>query len=479
MPVTDQLSDAKRNLLGKYLAGNAAFPRACTILRRHEGALAPLSLSQEELWRREQQAPGIPPLYNECVAVRMRGPLEIPVLERALTEIIQRHEIWRTTFETRAGAPVQVAHAVTPVRLPIADVRSVPAATREGEAIRLMNAETRRPFLLDKEPPLRPILVRMADSEHWLFLIAHLIVLDGPSAYQIFPLELAEVYKAFTTGRAPNLPELPVQCADFACWQRESLDIETGKQVAYWRGQLSSNDSPSQWPIDKPKPSSRGYRGIIRPFELSTDTSQGLRDFSHRENTTLFSTLLAGFAALLHRYSRQERIFLGTLSPSGRKRSEVLNLLGYFLNPVTLKFDFASDPTFDELLIQARKVMAGAIGNDDVPIEHIARQLKPGDSSPSPFFRAAISLQPFTPNLDLGWSVTSMDVDSGGSPWELYLAFIDRPQGMIGRAQFDPDIFDEDSIGQIVKDLDKLLAELTANPQLRFCSNFARPLGTA
>ena len=123
--------------------------------------------------------------------------------------------------------------------------------------------------------------------------------------------------------------------------------------------------------------------------------------------------------------------------------------------------------------------MAEAIGNDDVPIEHIARHLKPGDSSPSPFFRAAISLQPSTPSLDLEWSVTSMDVDSGGSPWELYLAFIDRPQGMIGRAQFDPDVFDEPSIGQIVKDLDRLLAELTTTPQCRVSDNFLRALGTA
>ena len=477
--MTDQLSDAKRSLLGKYCAGNAALPRAGTILRRREGVLSPLSLSQEELWRREQQVPSIPPLYNECVTVRMNGDLEIQALERALTKIIQRHEIWRTTFETRAGAPVQVVHPVSPVRLPVVDMRSIPAAERNDEAIRLMNAETRRPFQLDREPPVRPMLVRMANSEHWLFLIAHLVVLDGRSAYQIFPLELAEFYKALMTGRAPTLPELPIQCADFACWQRESLTAGMQKQLAYWQGQLGAENSSAQWPNDKPRSSSRAYRGVIRPFALLQETSQRLKRFSQRENTTVFSTLLAACAALLHSYSRQQNIFLGTLSPSGRKRSEVLNLLGYFLNPVTLKFDFAIDPTFAELLIQARKVMAEAIGSDDVPIEHIARHLKAGDSSPSPFFRAAISLQPSTPSLDLEWSVTSMDVDSGGSPWELYLAFIDRPQGMIGRAQFDPDVFDEPSIGQIVKDLDRLLAELTATPQCRVSDNFLRALGTA
>lgn len=479
MPVKDQLSDAKRSLLGKYCSGKAALPRVGTILRRREGVLAPLSASQEELWRREQQVPAIPPLYNECVTVRMSGELEIQALERALTEIIQRHEIWRTTFETRAGAPVQVVHPVSPVRLPIGDVRCVTAAEREDEAIRLMNAETRRPFRLDREPPLHPILVRKADSEYWLFLIAHLIVLDGPSAYQIFPTELAEFYKAFATGRSPKLLELPIQSADFACWQRESLHIETEKQLSYWRRQVGAENLLPQWPNDKPRSSSRAYRGVIRPFALSQETGRKLKHFSQQENTTIFSTLLAGFATLVHSYSRQESIFLGTLSPSGRKRSEVLGLLGYFLNPVTLKFSFEGDPTFAELTIQARKIMAEAIGNDDVPIEHVARHLKPDDSSPSPFFRAAISLQPSTPGLDLEWTVTSMDVDSGGSPWELYLAFIDRPQGMIGRAQFDPEVFDEESIRRIVKDLDRLLLELTVTPQRRCSENFARALGTA
>ena len=370
----------------------------------------------------------------------MEGPLKKSYLERAFSEIVRRHEIWRTTFETKAGLPVQVVQQVSPASIPVTDLRGIPSADREAEAIRLVTCETKRPFRLQHEPPLRPMLVRMTDTEHWLFLIAHLIVLDGPSAYQIFPFELSEFYKAFVSGKAPQLPDLAIQCSDFAFWQRESLNPEMERQLAYWRKQLGTFVSGRLWPNNRPRSSSRGYRGVIRPFEFSRDTSKKMKDFSRRENSTVFSVLLAAFAALVHSYSKQENIFLGTLSPSGRKRSEVLNLLGYFLNPVTLKFDFAREPTFTELLMQARTVMSEAIGNDDAPIEHLARQLNPADSSPSPFFRAAISLQPSTPTtLGLDWSVTSMDVDSGGSPWELYLAFIDRPEGMIGRAQFDPE----------------------------------------
>ena len=460
MPQTAQLSDAKRTLLAKYLAGTAATRGVRPIARRPEGALAPLSLSQEELWRHQLQAPSIPPLYNECVTVQMNGPLQISALEQALTEVIRRHEIWRTTFETKAGGPVQVIHPVTPVRMQILDLRDFPEATRYPEMIRLINDEMRQPLYLQQEPPLHPKLARMADSEYCLFLIAHQIVLDGASAYQIFPSELAKLYNALLNHRSPALPELPIQCADFACWQRESLSAELGKQIEYWRKQLRTNVPASPWPNKKAESRTRTYRGAIRPFALSKEISQKVKYFSQRENTTLFSTLLAGFAALLNVYSNQKTIFIGTLSPCGRKRSEVLDLLGYFLNPVALRFDFDGDLSFLELLIQARKVMAEAICNDDVPIEHLAGQLKPEDSSPSPFFRAALSLQPSTPNLDLEWSVTTMDVESGGSPWELYLAFIDGPEGMIGRAQFHPELFNSESIDQLLRDFEILLEKV-------------------
>lgn len=456
MPETAQLSDAKRSLLEKYLAGTAAARGVRPIARRPEGALAPLSLSQEELWLRQLQVPSIP-LYNECVTLQMNGPLQTPALEQALTEIIRRHEIWRTTFETKAGRPVQVVHPVTAVRLQILDLRDLPEATRYPEMIRLMNDEMRQPLHLQQEPPLRPRLVRMAEAEYRLFLIAHQIVLDGASAYQIFPFQLAELYKACLDNRSPALPELPIQCADFASWQRESLSAELGKQIEYWRKQLRTNVPASPWPNKSSESCTRTYRGAIRPFALSKEISQKLKDFSKRENTTLFSTLLAGFAALLNVYTNQATIFVGTLSPCGRKRSEVLDLLGYFLNPVALRFDFDGNPTFLGLLSQGRKVMAEAICHDDVPIEHLARQLKPEDSSPSPFFRAAVSLQPSTPRLDLEWSVTTMDVEGGGSPWELYLAFIDRPEGMIGRAQFDPELFPDEDIDRLLGDFETLL----------------------
>jgi hypothetical protein len=473
MSSTAQLSDAKRSLLAKYAAGKArsATSQSSRIVRRGNRAIAPLSLSQEELWRREQRVPEISPLYNECVTIQMKGALDVAALEGALAGIIRRHESWRTTFETRAGQPVQISHEPEPVRFPIIDVRDFPEAVRGQEAIRLVNAETARPFDLQRQPPLRPVLVRIDDAEHRLFLIAHQIVLDGVSAYQFFPSELAEFYKASLQGRPPRMPELAIQCSDFAHWQRESIDRVRNKQLDYWRTQLATSPAVPNWPAYGARHASRTYHGVIRPFVLSPEISHKLKALSHRQNSTLFSTLVAGFASLLRRYTGQDDVVVGTLSPCGRKRTETQGLLGYFLNPVALRLDFAHDPSFPELIHQAQRVMTEAICHDDVPIEAVAQELGRANFSPSPFFRAALSLQPSTPNLgleDLGlnWSVTSMDVDSGGSPWELYLAFIDRPAGIMGRIQFDPELFDGATIEQLLQDLSRLFeTECSGEPR--------------
>jgi hypothetical protein len=449
------LSDTKRALLERYLRGTGSLG-AKTIGRRPPGGIAPLSAAQEELYRRELRVPTIPPLYNECVNLRMLGLLDVVALERAFNEIIKRHEAWRTTFTNEAGQPAQIVHSYMPVQLPVVDLQGVPEAERDAAVDRLAREDVRRPFDLSRGPLLRPKLVKISETEYRLFLTAHQIVLDGLSAYQIFPLELAAFYEGFSAGKSPTLPELPVQSADFAYWQREWLDDAAAKQVNYWRKRLGSDLPALSWPA-KPRPVTRTFLGCIQNFSFQNLLSDRIRELSRQLNTTLFVVLLTGLATLLHRYTNQEAIVLGTLSPSGRKRSEVMGLLGYFLNPVALKLTFRDRATFQQLASQAQTVLLEAMSNDDVPIERLAREFKVDDSSPSPFFTAAISLQPPMPNLNLGWTVTTMDVDSGGSPWDFYLAFIDTPDGLIGRAQFNPDLFDSKTIGCALQDLQDVL----------------------
>jgi hypothetical protein len=294
----------------------------------------------------------------------------------------------------------------------------------------------------------------MSEEDHRLFLVVHQIVVDGRSAYQIYPTELAAHYKAFLAGQPSALPELTIQCADFAWWQRECPDGEEARQINYWREQLS-NLPVRRWPAEEPNSAARSGYGHIHPFAFSPRLSTQVRDVSKRLNSTLFLVLLTGLASVIHRYEKRGDVVLGTLSPSGRKQSEVMDLLGYFLNPVTLRLNCGAHTTVGELLRHARGVVSDAISNDDVPIERLARVLEgQHGSGPSPFFNVAVSLQPPTPDLGLPWSVTSMDVESGGSPWPLYLAFIDRPEGIIGRVQFNPDLFEIVTIKRLLQDLE-------------------------
>src|SRR6266699_1209507 len=426
------LSEAKHMLLRSYLQGGRAptfvAPRLITPRRSDEPA--PLSLSQEQLLLRERSVPGIRPLYNEWITLRMSGPLEGCVVERSLTEIIRRHEIWRTTYEIRNGRSFQIVHpAPEQIRLPVIDLRGFPAARQEEEARQAVGEVVRQPFDLTNGPLLRARLVTLGPFEHRLYLIAHLSIVDGVSVYQVFPSELAALYSGYTSTHPSPLPSPAIQFGDYANWQRQWLQGgELDKQVAYWRKQLAGEIPALRWPMERCRLRKQTFRGAIRPFVLSPTVSKAVKELSRRGAVTLFMTLLAAFVALLHCYTQQDEIVVGTLSPAGRKRSEVARLLGYFLNPVALRFDLTSDPTFRNLLRQTQRLTLEAISNDDVPIESLAQELKPKhDLSYNPFFSVAISLQPPMPPLDLEWTVTSMDIEGSGSPWDLYIAFIDWP----------------------------------------------------
>jgi hypothetical protein len=400
----------------------------------------------------------------------MAGPIDVTLLERCLTEIILRHEIWRTTYDTRNGQPFQVVHpAPDSVPLRPIDLRSLAGVRRESETERIITEMVREPFALQGGPLLRARLIRTRDFEHRLALCAHLSVIDGVSVYQVFPGELAALYHAFRLQRSSPLGPLAVQFGDYAYWQRQWLQgAEKARQVAYWRQQLSGALPRLAWPTDRIRPHKETFRGRIRPFLLPAVHEVAVRELSHREGATLFMTLASVFAALLHRYTQQDDIIIGTLSPAGRKRAEGQRLLGYFLNPVALRFGLTGNLTFRDLLRQTQRLTLEAISNDDVPLEFLARELKTEpDPSRHPFFTVGISLQPPTPPLDLEWSVTSMDVDSGGAPWDLYLVLIDRPGRMMGRVQYNPDLFEEETITQMLQDFQRLTENACANPSMR------------
>jgi hypothetical protein len=468
------LSEAKLRLLQRYLSGSVSQTVAASrpITPRPSGEPALLSLSQEQLVLRESSMADIPPLYNECITLRMEGPLEVALLERSLAEIIRRHEIWRTSYDLRNGRLVQVVHPACEMRLPMVDLRGFPGESLEEEVLRLATEETRLRFDLSRGPLLRAILMKTGEADYRLSVVAHLSIVDGISVYQLFPSELAALYTAFSAGKPSPLPELPLQYADYAYWQRQWLsDDELARQLTYWREQLAGDLPVLQWPTDRPRTAVRTYRGAIRPFALGRPLTDALKELTRREGVTLFTTLLASFACLIYCYTSQLDLVIGTPSTSGRKRSEFQTLLGYFLNPVALRIDFQDDPSLRDLLLRAQKVIAEAISYDDLPIEVLAKELQPKpDPGRSPFFTPAISLQPTSPDEATGWHVTSMDADSGGTPWDLYLAFINKADGMIGRVQYNPDLFTTLTISQMLGDLQKVMKAIVSDPSRRISS---------
>jgi Condensation domain len=473
MSVVAHVSDAQRRRLELYLRESQ--PRTSSaaeaaIIRRSSIGPAPLSFPQEQIFHRAQQNADKPPFYNECITVYRKGSLDVSALERSLLEIIRRHEIWRTTYDTVDGCPVQIIHpAPNHFSLPMIDLRGLPESRQEAEVLRSVGELTERPFDLRQGPLLRFLLVRTHESAHRLFLIAHQSVVDGVSVYQVFPTELAALYQAFLEGNPSPLPELTVQFADYAASHRRRFAEQIQGQMGYWSKQLAGELPVLHWPAGRVQSETASYRGLTRPFAFSKDLTAALKSTAQREGVTLFMTLLSGFVALLQYYTTQNNVIVTTLSPAGRKRTELQKLLGYFLNPVMLRFDLSSDPQFRELLQQAREVVSEAISHDDVPLEVLAERLKPA-SGPSrhPFFNVAISLQPSVPEtVRAEWDVTSMDVGNGGAVWDLYLAFIDRRDGMVGRAQYNPDIFSEETITRMLRDLEALLEALTLQPQLR------------
>ena len=447
--------------------GKAPLPRSADgVARLVTGDTAPLSFAQQQIWLHAQMVPGLP-IYNEPVTIQRHGALDVRALGRALTEIVRRHHAWRTAFQLVDGEPVQVIQPVAPVLLPLTDLSHLPPSQREAEARRLANEDALRPFDLSEGPLFRVLLVRLSDNEHRLFFTLHHIIFDGYSIYRVLLGELATLYAAYARGEDSPLTELPVQYPDFAVWEREWLvrDDRLASQLAYWRRQLQDN-SPVELSSDRRRPPIQSFRGAIHPLAISKDLSDALKLLSRREGTTLFMTLLAGFAVLLQRYCPQDSVAIGTVS-SGRKRSELEGLLGYFLNPVVLRNDLSGNPTFRELLRRTRNVVLDALSNDDAPFTHVVNEVRPSRSlSVTPLFQVLLTLEPPLPDTQDGWTValTQSEVDTGITKFDLCLELDDRPNGIIGRFKYSTDLFQPETIARMATHLITLMEGVVADP---------------
>ena len=468
-------SERKRELLEQYLqkrSHGASVGEA--IPRRAPAAVIPLTFAQQQVWLHAQLAPELP-LYNEPFTVHRKGPLDAGALERALNEIIRRHEAWRTTFAMVEGEPVQVVHPPFEIKLPVTDLRHLRDAERVPAALRLATEDARRPFDLAKLPLVRAHLVRVAGEEYRLFVNCHHLIFDGVAGYQVFLPELVRLYRAFASSEnspsassSPSLPELPFQYGDYAVWQRASLGRADGDpQVDYWKRQLGGTLPVLQLPADRPRADAESFRGAMQCFAVSGELSDSLRALSRQQGVTLFMTLLAALDTLLYRYSGQEDILVGSIT-SGRRHPGTEKLLGFFLNTVALRTNLTGDPTFCEVLERVRKTTVEALSNDDVPLDRVVRDLHAArDLGRNPLFRVLLSLEPMLSEVEPGWNLTPIDVESGTSKFDLCFVLDDRSEGLSGRLIYSTDLFDAKTISGLVECWQTLLRSVVKNSRER------------
>jgi amino acid adenylation domain-containing protein len=464
MAETLEISEQKRKL-ERYLqqrSEEAYVPAA--IPRRAPGAKIPLTFAQQQVWLHAQLAPHLP-VYNEPFTVHRKGPLDVGALERSFTEIIRCHEAWRTTFATVDGEPVQVVHPPFEIKLPLVDLRTLPQSERVAAALQLATEDARQVFNLAKLPLLRAHLVRLADDEYRLFVNCHHLIFDGVAGYQVFLPELVSLYKVYASSGASPLAELPFQYGDYAVWQRESLHpAAVQPRVEYWKRQLGGDLPVLQLPTDRPRPAAETFHGAMQRFTLSSELTDGLRALSRQQGATLFMTVLAALDTLLYRYSGQEDILVGSIT-AGRNDPGTEKLLGFFLNTMVLRADLSGDPTFSQLLDRVRTTTVEALSNGNVPLDRVLRELHPQrDLSRNPLFRVLLSLEPTRAEIEPGWDLTPIDVETGTTKFDLCLVLDDRNDGLSGRMIYSTDLFDAATIATMVECWRTLLERVVTNP---------------
>ncbi|MFL5356592.1 amino acid adenylation domain-containing protein [Archangium sp.] len=481
-----QLISRVRSTFGVELPLNALFenPTVATLATKVEragralqapplvsvprGGPLPLSFAQQRLWFLDQLEPGSA-LYNIPAAVRLEGALDVSALERSFGELVRRHEALRTTFTSHQGQPVQVISPASDVHLTVIDLQLVPQGEREAQMLTRANDEARRPFDLATGPLLRTLLFQLGPREHVLLLTMHHIVSDGWSI-GVLIRELAALYEAFSTGKPTSLPEPGLQYADYAAWQRQWLQDEAlEQQLAFWRKQLEGAPAALELPTDHPRPGVPSSRGASHPVRLPGALSESLKALGQRDGATPFMVLLAGFQALLGRYSGQDDVCVGT-PIAGRRHAELESMLGCFVNTLVLRGRPSADLTFRELLAQVRETTLAAYAHQDLPFEKLVDALQPERQlGRSPLFQVMFVLQnaPASALSAPGLILRQVDMEGWKSTFELTFSLMETAEGFAGFIEYSTDLFEASTIERMAGHFQRLLEGVTALPERR------------
>lgn len=461
---------ARRSLLEKMLSGRAGDGKesaAPAPIRPRDAARAvPLSAEQNQLWLHAQMAPDMP-LYNESITIHRTDPYDHAAMEQALSEVVRRHAIWRTSFHESEGETRQIVAEPQPIALDIVDITHLPENARDAEAQRLAAEEARAVIPFDQSPLFRARVVKLSDTDHRLYLTLHHIIFDGVSIYRTLVPELAALVAAFESGQPSPLPEPLLQYADYAVWQRDQANgAEFERQLDYWRGQLSGELPRLEIVGDRPRSAVATHAGSMQVFELDGALIDRLKAIAREEGATLYMVLLAAYKAMLFRYTGDTDMIVGGVTDT-RRRPELQPLMGYFLNTMALRSHPRGDIAFRDYLREVKSSVIGAVGASDIPFDRLVRELgiKRGTGT-HPLFNTLFSIEPPVAPFPPGWNLTQMDVVVGAAKYDLYLELDERPHGMDGRFLFSSELYDDATIRRMIGHWRNVLDAIAADPAI-------------
>jgi acyl carrier protein len=430
----------------------------------------PLSFTQERLWFLEQLE-SLGGTYNEPLGMRVQGDLDIEVLQRSLGELLRRHESLRSCIRTNAqGKGVQVVRPAGGFKLRVHSLESLEATQRDTQGQQLAQEELQRPFDLG-ESVFRVLLLRLSAHEHILLITLHHIMSDVWSLFGVLRHELSVLYAAYLRGESSPLAPLPVQYADYVLWQRQWLQGEVlERQLQYWRERLSGMPAALELPTDHPRPPVPSYRGALHEFTVGTADLQGLRDLARREGVTLYMVLLAGFQAVLGRWSGQQDVAVG--SPiAGRTHRLTEELIGFFVNTLVMRTDLSGDPEFSELLQRVRETALGAYAHQEVPFEKLVAELQPQrDMSRQALYQVTFALHnmQLTPLELPGLTLLPLAIKHTSAKFDLRLDCFETEAGLWCRLEYATDLFEPATIERLAEAYQQVLqavSEDAADPR--------------
>jgi aspartate racemase len=426
----------------------------------------PLSFAQQRFWYAHLLEPESP-AQNLPTALRFRGALEVPALQRALDEVLRRHEVLRTRFPSADGEPRQVVDPAAEMELRRVDLLTTnPPAEREAALVAAARAEAWAPFDLERGPLFRAMLARLDEEDHALVLTAHHVVFDGWSVGLLLD-ELSQLYAAFSADRPSPLAPLPVQYADYAHWQREHFAGDVlAAQLAYWHGKLEGV-RPLELPTDRPRPAVQSYRGDAERLALSAELTERVRETSRREGVTLFMSLLAAYAVLLRHRSGEDDVVVGAPVATHRDREELQRVIGTFLNTLALRVDLSGDPTFRELLGRVRRTALEAYAHQELPFDRVVEALDPKrDPGRTPVFQVWFN-HSAAPSGRLAFGDTRIEgVDLGDAAvkFDLQLATEEAGGRLLASLRYNADLFDAATAAGLLAGLEAVLARVAEAP---------------